>query len=134
MSARTQECVLGVLCATNCDLCKFVWLLSQAGLSTFLLTVSVSLFFPLCFCLAPPLPPIHPSTQPPTKQIKLFACASKSICVYQIVGLQTKNRKIAHTQSRKPNKNKDYCFATAVLLQGEKIKTKNPDHTKRFMY
>lgn len=63
------------------------------------------------------------STHPPTKQIKLFACASKSICVYQIVGLQTKNRKIAHTQSRKPNKNKDYCFAAAVLLQGKKIKT-----------
>uniref|UniRef100_B3P642 GG16731 n=1 Tax=Drosophila erecta TaxID=7220 RepID=B3P642_DROER len=32
---RVGACVLAVLCATNCDLCKFVWLLSQALLSTF---------------------------------------------------------------------------------------------------
>jgi len=64
----------------------------------FLLTVSVPPLLswascPLCFCCA--FPVLRCAVLPflPTKQIKLFACASKSICVYQIVGLQTKKNK-----------------------------------------
>jgi len=101
----------------------------------FLLTVSVPPLLswascPLCFCCA--FPVLRCAVLPflPTKQIKLFACASKSICVYQIVGLQTKKkqRKELKAESQtKTNKNKDYRFATAALHK-KKCEVKSGSH------